>query len=186
MKRPKIILISGKARSGKDTLANFMLEDIAKDNKKGIIIKYADILKFICEKYFDWDGNKDEKGRTLLQYIGTNVIRKNNADTWVNCVIELVKGFGNEFDYILISDVRFPNEIRRWKEENFDYTTIRVYRVNEDNEVFDNGLSIEQKNHPSELALDNYEMDFYISNKTNELEKFKFCVTELYKEIKKE
>lgn len=179
MKRPKIILISGKARSGKDTLANFMLENITKDNKKGIIIKYADILKFICEKYFDWDGNKDDKGRTLLQYVGTNIIRKNNADTWVNCVIELVKGFGDKFDYVLISDVRFPNEIQRWEDEKFDYTTIRVYRINEDNTEFDNGLSIEQKNHSSETALDNYKMKFDIPNKT--LESFRTYATAVYK-----
>ena len=55
-----------------------------------------------------------------------------------------------EYDYVLIPDVRFPNEIDKMK-ENFDCISIRLTRPN-----FDNGLTSEQKEHISETALDNY------------------------------
>lgn len=165
---PKIILISGKARSGKDTFAQLFKENAEKDNKKCLIIKYGDILKFVCSKYFNWNGEKDEAGRTLLQQVGTNLIRKNNSDTWVNCIIELVKGLRTEFDYVLIPDVRFYNEIIKWKEQEFDCVTVRINRWKETENrkivAFDNGLTEEQKNHPSETALDNYNFDYNIDN----------------------
>ena len=43
--------------------------------------------------------------------------------------------------------------------EYFDVTTVRVTRPN-----YDNGLTEEQQNHESEIALDNYNFDFYITN----------------------
>ena len=59
----KIILISGKARHGKDSLATFMKEDLERRNKKVLIAHYADLLKFICTNYFNWDGKKNVEGR---------------------------------------------------------------------------------------------------------------------------
>lgn len=168
MNNPKIILISGKARSGKDTFAKIFKEDAEKDNKKCLIIKYGDILKFVCSKYFNWNGEKDEIGRTLLQQVGTNLIRKNNYDALVNCVIEIVKGLSTEFDYVLIPDVRFYNEINKWKEYGFDCVTVRIDRWYETSNgkfvLYDNGLTEEQKNHTSEIALDDYVFDYRIDN----------------------
>lgn len=161
---PEVILISGKARHGKDTAARVLKRCALMNNKTALIIRYADILKYVCKEYFGWNGKKDSKGRTLLQQVGTELVRVNNPDAWVNCVIELVKGFGNKFDYILIPDTRFPNEIEAWKDTGFKYTSLRVDRYNEDMTLFDNGLTEEQKNHLSEIALDNYKFDFKICN----------------------
>lgn len=168
MNNPKIILISGKARSGKDTFAKIFKEDAEQDDKKCLIIKYGDMLKFVCSKYFNWNGEKDEIGRTLLQQVGTNLIRKNNYDALVNCVIEIVKGLSTEFDYVLIPDVRFYNEINKWKEYGFDCVTVRIDRWYETSNgkfvLYDNGLTEEQKNHTSEIALDDYVFDYRIDN----------------------
>lgn len=161
---PEVILISGKARHGKDTAAMVLKRYAIMNNKTALIIRYGDILKYVCKEYFGWNGEKDSKGRTLLQQVGTELVRVNNPDAWVNCVIELVKGFGNKFDYILIPDTRFPNEIEAWKDTGFKYTSLRVDRYNEDMTLFDNGLTEEQKNHLSEIALDNYQFDFKICN----------------------
>ena len=43
--------------------------------------------------------------------------------------------------------------------DNFDCITIRIIRPN-----FDNGLTDEQKNHPSETALDDYPMEYELIN----------------------
>ena len=67
----KVILISGKAGHGKDTLAGYMKNFMEKRGKRVLIIHYGDLLKYICKSLFGWDGQKDEKGRTLLQYVGS-------------------------------------------------------------------------------------------------------------------
>lgn len=154
----RVILISGSARFGKDSTAFMMKELLEKQKKKVLIIHYADNLKLFAKNYFGWSGQKDQKGRELLQWLGTDVIRKNYEDTWVDMVVALLKGIKTLYDYIIIPDVRFPNEIDRMR-DNFDCITVRVIRSN-----FDNGLTEEQRKHPSETALDNYPMEYELIN----------------------
>lgn len=154
----RVILISGSARFGKDSTAFMMKELLEKQKKKVLIIHYADNLKLFAKNYFGWSGQKDQNGRELLQWLGTDVIRKNYEDTWVDMVVALLKGIKTLYDYIIIPDVRFPNEIDRMR-DNFDCITVRVIRPN-----FDNGLTEEQRKHPSETALDNYPMEYELIN----------------------
>ena len=154
----RVILISGKAQNGKDSTAFIMRELLEKQQKKVLIIHYADNLKLFAKNYFGWNGIKDENGRKLLQWLGTDVIRKNYKDTWVDMIIALLKGIQTLYDYIIIPDVRFPNEVDKMC-DNFDCITIRIIRPN-----FDNGLSDEQKNHPSETALDDYPIEYELIN----------------------
>lgn len=155
----RVILISGKAQNGKDTVAKMICDSLCVDGYRTLITHYADLLKFICRNYFNWDGNKDESGRRLLQYIGTDVVRKRCPDLWVDFVIEMLKLFGDRWDYVIIPDCRFPNEIANIKENSFDAVHIRVNRPN-----FDSLLSDEQQHHESETALDQCVPDFYIEN----------------------
>lgn len=159
----KIICISGKAQNGKDTTANIMKNILQTKNTKVLIMHHSDLLKFICQKYFGWDGKKDETGRGLLQHVGTNIVRIKQPDYWVDFVINFLKLFENEWDYVLIPDCRFPNEINKYKDAGFNTTHIRVVREN-----FDDKLTEEQKNHPSETALDEVIPDFYIYNNRTE------------------
>ena len=71
----KIITISGKAQHGKDTTAEMLKKKLEELQYKVLIIHYADYVKYVCRQYFNWDGNKDEKGRTILQQVGTNLAR---------------------------------------------------------------------------------------------------------------
>ena len=166
MEKPLVIPIIGKARNGKDTFAQYLKEKLEEKGKKVLVVRYADYLKFVLEKYYGWNGKKDEEGRTLLQYIGTDVCRKNNPDTWVNVVVELVKGLGDSIEYVLIPDARFENEIDCWYKEEFEVVSVRVVRLNEDGSEFDNGLTKEQKEHPSETSLDDYN-PYYIVEARN-------------------
>lgn len=163
----KIILISGKAQSSKDTSAQFMKSYLESKDERVLICHYADLLKYICKTFFNWDGVKDDKGRTILQHVGTDTIRMKNErpDYWVDFIIEILWMFYDEWDYVLIPDCRFPNEIERMKSEfngSWDYNLVQSVRVNRPN--FDSGLSIDQLTHSSECALDNYEFDHYITN----------------------
>lgn len=154
----RVILISGSARFGKDSTAFMMKELLEKQKKKVLIIHYADNLKLFAKNYFGWSGQKDQKGRELLQWLGTDVVRKNYEDTWVDMIVALLKGIKTLYDYVIIPDVRFPNEIDKMC-DNFNCITVRVIRPN-----FDNGLTEEQKKHPSETALDNYPMEYELIN----------------------
>lgn len=151
----KIILIAGKSESGKSLSANIIKENLENEGKKVIVLSFASYLKFIAKAYFGWDGNKDETGRTLLQHLGTDVVRKKNPDFWVKTVYDLIYTFEDEFDYFILDDTRFENEIDYFHERDpFSYVSIRVNRVD-----FENSLSPEQRLHPSETSLDGRQMD---------------------------
>jgi len=163
----KIILISGKARSGKDTVAKYIEQKLNNENKKVLICHYADLLKYMCKTFFNWNGEKDNKGRTILQHVGTDVIRKDYPNYWVDFIIDVLWKFYDEWDYVIIPDTRFPNEIDRMVEEfNYkdEYETIKPINTIRIKRNIADGLTREQNNHPSEVALDNYKFDYYIEN----------------------
>lgn len=155
----KVIAISGKAQNGKDTTASFLKEMLEADGYKVLIAHYADLLKYICRQFFGWDGKKDDAGRHILQYVGTDIIREKEPDFWVDFIVSMIELFPNDWDYVLIPDCRFPNEIDRLKAAGIDMVHLRVVRAN-----FKSPLSAEQQQHPSETALDNVEPDYYIKN----------------------
>lgn len=158
----KVVLISAKMRNGKDAFAELLKDELELKGKKVLIAHYADLLKYICKTFFNWDGQKDEKGRSILQYVGTDIIRHQCADYWVKFMMEFLFMFRKEWDYVLIPDTRFPNEIE-YVELSWvgvaDTYTVRVNRPN-----FDNGATTEQLKHESECALDDYEFDTIITN----------------------
>ena len=75
---------------------------------------------------------------------------------FVTSILELLP---NEWDYVLIPDCRFPNEIDYLKEAGMDTVNLRVVRKN-----VKSPLTPEQRAHPSETALDDVEPDYYITN----------------------
>ena len=152
----KILLVSGEAQNGKDTFAIAATKIL---NGKGITTKtvhFADSLKAKA-KELGHDGLKDGPGRTFLQKLGS-IIRAKDINHWVDLVVKDCKMFPDA-DIIIIPDTRYPNEIQRFVEAGFDVAHIRVKRPN-----FDNGLTDEQKNHPSETALNDVTPDAYIYN----------------------
>ena len=158
----RVFLISGKSGSGKDTLASMMERSLTEAGERVLIIHYADLLKYVCRQFFGWDGNKDQAGRSLLQYVGTDVVRRRDENYWVNWVCGFIKLFEVEWDYVLIPDARFPNEVSI-PQKQFHATHIRVFRPGYKNE-----LLAEQKEHPSECALDNWDPDIPVWNYTLE------------------
>ena len=153
----KIILLSGKARSGKDSAANMMKSKLEAKGKKVLIAHYGDLVKYTCKTFFGWNGEKDEQGRTLLQVIGTDRIRAKSPNFWVDYIMDILSIFENEWDYVLIPDTRFPNEIDLMKNTFDDVTSVCVVRTN-----FISPLTEEQRNHKSETALDDRIFDYYL------------------------
>lgn len=157
------ICISGHAQNGKDTSACIFKSELESRGFRTIIVHYADLLKFICKAFFGWDGKKDERGRSLLQRIGTECVRKKNPDYWVEFVTKIVSMFPGDWEYIIIPDVRFPNELSGVLNAGFPVTHVRIVR-----DGFQSPLTEEQQNHPSETALDNSEPDYWLHNRTIE------------------
>lgn len=125
----KIIGVCGFIGSGKDTIADYLvnIHGFRRDS-------FASSLKDVCASVFGWDREMLE-GRTkesrewreqvdpwwterlgmnitprwILQYWGTEVCRKGfHNDIWI---ASLEHRLANARDNIVISDVRFPNEI---------------------------------------------------------------------------
>lgn len=168
----KVIAVSGRARHGKDTVAKILQEQLQSDGYKVLITHYADLLKYICTTFFDWNGKKDKEGRSLLQFVGTDVVRSKEPNFWVDFVADILCFFKDMWDFVIIPDTRFPNEFNRLKEHGLDAVHLRVVRPE-----FVSPLTAEQQAHPSETALDNTVPDYCIVNSGN-LDTLKSEITE--------
>lgn len=172
----KVICISGKARHGKDTTAKHLSEILQEKGYKVLITHYADLLKFICKNMFSWDGQKNEEGRHILQYVGTDIIKKQQPNFWVDFIIQILQLFPDTWDYVLIPDCRFPNEITRMKEAGLHTIHVRVIRP-----FFENGLTEEAKKHISETALDQFKYDLLLLNSGDD--SYKNTIKEIFNYI---
>ena len=86
-------------------------------------------------------------------------MRKQKPDFWVDFIISILKLFGDNWDYVIIPDTRFPNEIGRFQLNWFDVSHLRVVRPG-----FRSALTEEQLRHPSETALDDVTPDYLLVN----------------------
>jgi len=174
----QIFLISGKAQGGKDSTANFLKQKLP---GKSLIIHNADYLKYIAKEYMGWNGLKDDQGRQLLQWLGTDKIRLGLKKPlfWVDKTCEVIEILEDTYDYFIVSDVRFVNEVFL-PQARFPrcVTTIRVERLN-----FFNGLSDEQQKHLSEVDLDNFTFDYRIVS-DNGLDNLEVEVDKLIEKLK--
>lgn len=173
----KIITISGKAQNGKDTTASILKETLEADGYSVLVTHYGDLLKYICQKFFGWNGEKDERGRTFLQYVGTDIIRAKNPDFWVGFIGDILSMFKDTWDYVLIPDCRFPNEISVLRDRGLDVIHLRVVR-----DGFKSPLTQEQQKHPSETALDDTAPDYTVHNGGN-LRDLRALISDLVTEI---
>lgn len=129
-KKTLVILISGKAGSGKDHVGNLLYE-LFNDEYKYFIYKvsFAKKLKECAIKYFGWDLNKNTSGRRLLQQLGS-IGREYNKDIWIKSSLLDVynKTGGLPPNCLIYSDWRFPNEASYFESrpELFNTYKIRV------------------------------------------------------------
>ena len=177
-KDSKIIILSGKAQSGKNETANIIKQELEKQNKKTVIIAYAKYLKDYVKEITNWDGLEETKPRELLQLIGVELIKnKIDENLLINRIKEDIEIYKYFFDVIIISDARFINEIEEIKKQNKNTTVIKI-------EGLENNLTKKQKEHITETALNDYNnYDYTIENK-NTKENLKKQITKIMEEIK--
>lgn len=160
-REPVIFIISGKARHGKDTVASMIRNCYENVGLNAINLQFSSSLKEYAKKVTDWDGSEETKPRELLQFIGTELIRKNiDFLFFVKRTIADIKVYSYFFDCITISDTRAKVEIEVPKQELNKVVTIHVNRPSLQTE-----LTAKQQKHFTEVDLDDYNnYDYKIEN----------------------
>jgi len=170
-----IILISGKARSGKNTFSLMLADEFQKQTGLNFVeLAYADELKSDLMKTFGLTrdqlyGNAKEVScfnlpkagdneywtpREIMQEMG-QFNREIEPDHWVRRLFEKIEEF--KLDNVIITDGRQMNEVQAVISRPDGYH-IRITRENPD--------MITNSNHETETGLDNvdYRTDFFIEN----------------------
>ena len=156
-----IIGLSGYARSGKDSVAQLLCLNYAfnrvsfADPIREAIITLnpkLDSITHVSHRVSDygWDvAKQDPEIRRLLQFMGTEVGRKMFGE---NIWIDMAFKQAEQYQRVVIADVRFPNEADAIKQRGGN-----VWRINRHGL---NGIN----HHASEHAMDNYMFDHVIYN----------------------
>lgn len=174
MAKGLICAICGKARAGKDTFGKMLSEELfERTGKRFILMAYATELKKRVQADFDLDYEQlwgDEKemedgrypkkeggfwtGREIMQFMGTECFRAVDNDFWVRTLFNVIDD--KEFENVIITDVRFPNEADPVVERE-GY----IIKIDRDIEEY----NVHGQTHASETAMDNYNnIDFTVSN----------------------
>jgi len=149
----KIISLSGKIGSGKDTAFNLLSEYLNEQGHKCVNLSFANKLKDNVAHMFHWDrlrlqddfdykeGDTLDDGspdpacellgmtrRKVMQVYGSEAVRMGlHPDTWVITLkLDILHGLYNEYDYGFISDARFENELQFVKD--LHGTTIKIHK----------------------------------------------------------
>ena len=162
-KEPKIFILSGKARSGKNVVASLIKNHYEVLGKKCVVISFAKYLKDYAKEILGWDGDESTKPRDFLQQIGVELIKnKISANMLINRVREDIEVYSYFYDVIIVSDARFIDEI----EVVSDRIVIKVVGNSSD-------LTIEQASHITEHGLDLYDKYDYVINNNGSIEDLK-------------
>lgn len=159
--RPRLVGLAGKARSGKNTMADYLTSE------HGFVqVSFAGALKSAAKIIFGLsedqvNGNSKEvvvpywgmSPRTILQKFGTDAMRTTfGGDIWVKALLAQMKQMSAQRDTparFVVTDVRFPNEaeaVKEWGGACWHLTRIGLSPA----------LTAGAAQHPSETALDNY------------------------------
>lgn len=166
----KIILISGRANSGKTKLGEYIVKYAKIKNLRAIQTEYSKYLKLYAKEIIGYDGSRENKPRKFLQDLGSFIredLKKKHFFT--DRMLEDFKVYEKFADIVVISDVRLKEEIEDIKKSGYEVITIRV-----NNQHSAYNLTEEEKNHITETSLLNYpDFDYTIENKNlNDLESF--------------
>lgn len=174
---PKIFLIAGKARNGKDTVGDFIHDYYS--NQKVIKLQYSHYIKEYAKRISDWDGSEETKPRELLQQLGTSLIREQIDEYFfIHRMCEDIKVYSYFYNVIIISDVRLEEEITTLQEHFNNVYVLHVSRPNLESE-----LTATQQQHRTEVGLDYFDgYDYRIVN-DGTLEDLKEKVKTIMKEV---
>lgn len=160
------IAITGKMRSGKDTVANHLYI------KYGFsTVAFGDALKKNAHATFPWV-SEFSKPRALYQQFG-QLMRQIDEDVWIKHAEQAVKGaidfrvgIGETHVGVVITDLRQPNEYE-WCRNN-GFTLIRVTAPDDDRllraKLAGDSFTEADLDHETESHIDGFTVDYEVIN----------------------
>jgi len=107
--------------------------------------------------------NANDKPRELLQFIGTDIVRRRiDPDAWVKLFIKDIELLNHNNIFAICSDMRFQNEFNACKDRNFIVIRIRITKklINKRyRELYGRTPTASVHTHPSETDLDHIPID---------------------------
>lgn len=177
----KIILIGGKANTGKDSTAEYMDAYYRSRGLDVVNIQIGYYIKMYAREIAKWDGDNETKPRQLLQDLGTELIRKQIDEYFfIKRIIQDIDIYSRYFDIITISDGRLPEEFAAIKLAYPETVTVHVTRPG-----YSSRLTKGQKAHITEALVDEIEYDYSIVN-DGSLDDLQKKAIELIQTIEKE
>ena len=155
-------MFSGKAGVGKSYSADLLKQMVEEYNLNTFKSPFAAGVKATA-RFMGWDGNKDQKGRRLLQRIGQSG-REYDENLWVKSSFQIIENSDSyPYDVVFIDDWRFPNEISFIQKNELLYKTIAIRVEAPDREIL---VGTPEYDEVSEVSLDDYKnFNFYLNNR---------------------
>lgn len=159
----KIFVIAGKARTGKNTLGNYLRDELKEYGYKPCVMHLTEPLYCYARNYFDWSENTGEKPREFLQKMGIEIIKEKLHKNYflIDRTCEDIEILSNFFDVFIITDARLIMELEELKKRFDDVVTIKLERDN-----YDDLLTDEERSHITETEIDDYRNFNYIIKNT--------------------
>lgn len=152
------MLISGDSGAGKSTFADYLQECLSSVFMGKVHrFAFADELKLIARYDFDWDGRKDERGRRLLQSLGSAGREYNERFYAEKLVLKVMRTLFVDGGVVIVDDCRYENELY-CLDDRSNLRVIKVRILRQDNP---NHLKGNVSNHSSEHGLDFVPLDAY-------------------------
>ncbi|GAB1611598.1 hypothetical protein HB162lentus_02420 [Mammaliicoccus lentus] len=171
------IALTGKMRSGKDTVAQQLALQFRSEGFFVNKIAFGDALKVKAKELYPEEFIDNKKPRELYQWFG-QTLRERNEDVWVNQVAQHInstnkqsKQWGYNPQVYIITDLRQPNEYQFCKDNNFIIIKVEcddVARINRMNALGDNYTPTDL-HHDTETHIDSFDVTTTID--TSELSK---------------
>ncbi len=145
----KVFTISGKARHGKSTIADYIKEYYAEKSQKACIIPLARHIKSYAIDFFDWDGKEETKPRDLLIELGTEIIRiKMKKQMFhIDRTIEDIEILANYFDIFIVPD-------REAEKGDLNFVSLRYFNPAGDDFECEIGEFHDPETHLIQLVLE--------------------------------
>lgn len=170
------VAITGKMRSGKDTLAGWFLE-------KGVAqFTFKQGIEEIVDKYFP-RAKANGKPRRHYQHIGQQ-LRALDPNVWINYTLDNIDRYRYKYPAkarkygVMITDLRQPNEYEALKREGFIIIKVecsdeeRLRRMEQAGDVF----TAEDLKHETERNVDLITPDYVIDNNGSKKDLYiQFC-----------
>ena len=156
----KIILIGGKANSGKDSTAEYIDEYYRSRGLDVVNIQIAYYIKMYAKQIAKWDGDNETKPRQLLQDLGTELIRKQIDEYFfIKRILQDIDVYSRYFDVITISDGRMPEEFEEIKKAYPETISLHITRPG-----YVSHLTKGQKAHLTESLVDDIKYEYEVVN----------------------